>query len=200
LTDDRIARLAVAEDNLTAALSMAPESALAHLLLGVVQMHTNRASEGVASCERALDLDRNMAVAHAQIGDGKLLLGQPEETERHIQEALRLSPRDAHVYLWCMFAGLAKMLLGREEEAVVWLRRSVDANRNYPSSRFILAAALARIGRLPEARSEARAGLALNPTFTVARFRSGVSSDDPVVVADSERYVDGLRKAGVPEE
>jgi tetratricopeptide (TPR) repeat protein len=156
LTDDRIARLAVAEDNLTAALSMAPESALAHLLLGVVQMHTNRASDGVASCERALDLDRNMAVAHAQIGDGKLLLGQPEETERHIQEALRLSPRDAH--------------------------------------------ALARIGRLPEARSEARAGLALNPTFTIARFRSGVSSDDPVVVADSERVIDGLRKAGAPEE
>src|SRR5208282_2439131 len=34
LTDDRIARLAVAEDHLTTALSMAPESALAHLLLG----------------------------------------------------------------------------------------------------------------------------------------------------------------------
>ena len=92
---------------------MAPESALAHLLLGVVQMHTDRASQGVASCERALDLDRNMAVAHAQIGDGKLLLGQPEETEGHIQEALRLSPRDAHVYLWCMFAALAKMSLGQ---------------------------------------------------------------------------------------
>jgi TolB-like protein/class 3 adenylate cyclase/Tfp pilus assembly protein PilF len=200
LTDDRIARLAAAEDSLTTALSIAPESALAHLLLGVVQMHTNRASQGVASCERALDLDRNMAVAHAQIGDGKLLLGQPEETEGHIQEALRLSPRDTHVYLWCMFAGLAKIQLGREEEAVVWLRRSVDANRNYPSAHFILAAALARIGRLAEARSEARAGLAINPTFTIARFRSGVSSDDPVAVADCERHVDGLRKAGVPEE
>ena len=77
-----------------------------------------------------------------------------EETEGHIQEALRLSPRDTHVYLWCMFAGLAKFRLGREEEAVAWLRRSVEANRNYPSSRFILAAALARLGRLPEARSE----------------------------------------------
>jgi TolB-like protein/class 3 adenylate cyclase/Flp pilus assembly protein TadD len=200
LTDDRAARLADAEDALTAALSIAPESALAHLLLGVVQMHTNRPSQGVASCEQALELDRNMAVAHAQIGDGKLLLGQPEETEGHIQEALRLSPRDPHVYLWCMFAGLAKIQLGREEEAVVWLRRSVDANRNYPSSRFILAAALARIGRLAEARSEARAGLAINPTFTIARFRSGVSSDDPVAVADWERQVDGLCKAGVPEE
>ena len=200
LTDDRIARLAAAEDALTTALSIAPENALAHLLLGVVQMHTNRASQGVGSCERALDLDRNMAVAHAQIGDGKLLLGQPEETEGHIQEALRLSPRDAHVYLWCMFAGLAKFQLGREEEAVIWLRRSVDANRNYPSARFILAAALARIGRLPEARSEVRAGLAINPTFTIARFRAGGFSDDPDLTAGWERYVDGLRAAGAPEE
>src|SRR5271165_6638846 len=115
LTDDRTARLAAAEDALTTALSMAPDNALAHLLLGVVQMHTNRDSQGVASCERALDLDRNLAAAHAQIGDGKLLLGQPEETEAHIQEALRLSPRDRDVYLWCMFAGLAKFQLGREE-------------------------------------------------------------------------------------
>ena len=114
LADDRTARLAAAEDALTTALSMAPESALAHLLLGVVQMHTDRASQGVGSCERALDLDRNLAGAHAQIGDGKLLLGQAEETEGHIQEALRLSPRDTHVYLWCMFAALAKFQLGRD--------------------------------------------------------------------------------------
>ena len=178
---------------------LAPENALAHLLLGVVQMHTNRASQGVRSCERALDLDRNLAVAHAQIGDGKLLLGQPEETEGHIQEALRLSPRDPHVYLWCMFAGLAKFQLGKEEEAVAWLRRSVDANRNYPISHFLLAAALARLGRLPEARSEARAGLAINPTFTICPISRRRASDDPVAVAEWERYVDGLRKAGVPE-
>ena len=199
LTDDRIARLAAAEDALTAALSIAPESALAHLLLGVVQMHTDRASQGVGSCERALDLDRNLAVAHAQIGDGKLLLGQPEETEGRIEEALRLV-RDTHVYLWCMFAGLAKFQLGREEEAVVWLRRSIDANGTYPTTHFILAAALARLGRLPEARSEVRAGLAINPTFTIARFRAGVSSDDPAAVAGWGRYVDDLRIAGVPEE
>jgi len=99
-----------------------------------------------------------------------------------------------------MFAGLAKFQLGREEETVVWLRRSVDANRTYPSSRFILAAALARIGRLPEARSEVRVGLAINPTFTIARFRAGVFSDDPAVAAGWERYVDGLRAAGAPEE
>jgi tetratricopeptide (TPR) repeat protein len=199
LTDDRAGRLAAAEAALSKTLSLAPDNALAHLLLAVVQMNTNRASEGVRQCERALELDRNLAGAHAQIGTGKLRLGRAEETEAHVQEALRLSPRDMHAYLWCMFAGLAKFQLGQEEEAIGWMRRSIDANRSFPSSYFLLAASLARLGRLPEARSEAQAGLALNPAFTIARFR-GATIDEPFEVAVRERYVDGLRKAGVPEE
>jgi TolB-like protein/class 3 adenylate cyclase/Tfp pilus assembly protein PilF len=200
LPDDQAARLAAAEGALTAALSLAPENALAHLLLGVVQMHTSRASEGVRTCERALQLDRNLAAAHAQIGNGKLHLGEPQDTEAHIEEALRLSPRDTHVHLWCLFAGIAKLHLGKEQAAVAWLRRSVEANRNFPSSRFALAAALARLGRLPEARSEAQAGLAMHPEFTISRFRAGMWSNDPATVGGREIFIDGLRKAGVPEE
>ena len=200
LPDDQAARLSAAEGALTAALSLTPENALAHLLLGVVQMHTSRASEGVRTCERALELDRNLAAAHAQIGNGKLHLGEPQDTEAHIEEALRLSPRDTHVHLWCLFAGVAKLHLGKEEEAVAWLRRSVEANRNFSSSRFVLAAALARLERLPEARAEARAGLALHPEFTISRFRAGMWSNDPAVFGGRQHVIEGLRKAGVPEE
>jgi tetratricopeptide (TPR) repeat protein len=147
-----------------------------------------------------LDLDRNLATAHALIGDGKSLLGQPEETEAHIQEALRLSPRDSDVCRWCVFAGLAQIQLARDEEAVVWLRRSIEADRNYPNSHFVLGAALAHLGRLPEARSEVQAGLATNPALTIARLRAAVSSDSPARIAGAQRLIDGLRKAGVPEE
>ena len=200
LPDDQAARIAAAEESLTKALSIAPENATAHLLLGVVQMHTDRALQGIRSCERALDLDRNLATAHALIGDGKSLLGQPEETEAHIQEALRLSPRDSDVCRWCVFAGLAKIQLARDEEAVVWLRRSIEADRNYPNSHFVLGAALAHLGRLPEARSEVQAGLAMNPALTIARLRAAVPSDSPARIAGAQRLIDGLRKAGVPEE
>ena len=200
LPDDQAARLAAAENALTAALTLAPENALAHLLLGVVQMHTSRAGEGVRTCERALQLDRNLAAAHAQIGNGKLHLGEARDTEAHIEEALRLSPRDTHVHLWCLFAGLAKLHLGEEEAAVAWLRRSVETNRNFPSSRFALAAALARLGRLAEARSEAQAGLAIHPQFTISRFRAGMWSQDLTATEGRERFIDGLRKAGIPEQ
>jgi hypothetical protein len=77
-----------------------------------------------------MELNRNLAGAHAQIGNGKLLLGQAEDTETHVQEALRLSRHDTFVYWWCAIAGLAKLSLGKEEEAVAWLRRSIETNRN----------------------------------------------------------------------
>ena len=56
------------------------------------------------------------------------------------------------------------------------------------------------LGRLPEARPEAQAGLAMNPTFTIARLRASVPSDSPARITTLERVIDGLRKAGVPEE
>src|SRR5262249_16350933 len=105
-TDDRDARLAMAEATLTKVLSLPPNHASAHYWLGAVQIHTNRAAQGIAECERALALDPNLATAHGTIGLAKLFLGRGEETESHVQEALRLSPRDTEAYVWMMNAGL----------------------------------------------------------------------------------------------
>jgi tetratricopeptide (TPR) repeat protein len=166
---------------------------------GIIRIHTNRVLQGVREFERALALHRNLANAHGQIGAAKILLGRAEDTEAHVQEALRLSPRDTLVYLWCMFAGWAKFYLGKEEEAVAWLRRSIETNRNFPMSHFFLAAALAHLGRLPEAQSEVQAARAMNPAFAIDRLRASGSSDDPVAVGGRDRLIEGLRKAGVPE-
>jgi tetratricopeptide (TPR) repeat protein len=180
-------------------LSLAPDHAPAHLGLGNIQVVTNRATQGIAECERALALNRNQADAHSTIGLAKFLTGHAEETERHIQEALRISPRDTWAHVWIALVGSAKLRLCRDEEAVAWLRRATETNRNYPLAHLWLAAALAHLGRLSEARSAAQAGLALNPTFTIARVRAAPLSDNPIYLAQRERIYDGMRKAGVPE-
>jgi len=197
--DDRSVRLAAAETALTTALSLAPEHAGAHLFLGLVQIQTNRAVQGMASCEQALALDRNLAPAHAMIGLAKYRLGRSEETETHIQEALRLSPRDSFVAAWLSIAGDAKLFLGSDEEAAARLRGALSLNRNNPYTNFLLAAALAHLGRRDEAEAAVRAGLTLNPDFTMRRYRAGAASDNPTFLAQRERVVDGMRKAGVPE-
>ena len=181
---------------------MAPEHARAHLYLGIVLGWTKRVEQGIAECERALAIDRNLATAHAVIGARKIYVGRAEETEAHVREALRLSPRDTEAFYWLMFVGTAKVFLGRHEEAVDWLRRSIEANPNNPLSHVFLAAALALFGRLEEARAAARTALTVNPQATIARFRATFASfsDNPVYLAGLERIVEGLRKAGLPEE
>jgi TolB-like protein len=198
-TDDRIERLTAAEAAVTKALSLAPNHPMAHNILGVVQIYTNRAAQGIAECERALALDRNLARAHTNVGIAKFFLGRGEETEAHIEQALRLSPRDTNVYIWSSFIGLAKVWQGANAEALVWLRRSLEANRNHPFAHFYLAATLALVGELDEARATAQAGLALNPSFSVRRYRTNTPSNHPVYLAGRERVYEGLRLAGVPE-
>jgi tetratricopeptide (TPR) repeat protein len=181
------------------ALSFAPEHALAHLCMGRVQINTNRAVQGIAECERALALNRNLAGAHAMIGVAKIYIGHAEETEAHIHEALRLSPRDTNANLWMAVTGLSKLYLGREEEAVALLLRSIEIKRNFPQALFFwLASAFAHLGRYSDARTAAECGLALNPSFTIARQRVALS-DNPTFQKQRERIFDGMRQAGVPE-
>ncbi|UEM17500.1 adenylate/guanylate cyclase domain-containing protein [Bradyrhizobium barranii subsp. barranii] len=199
LADDRAAHLAAAETTLTKALSLAPNHALAHMILGVVQIFTNRAIQGIAECERALALDRNLANAHAAIGFAMNSLGRGAETEAHVNEALRLSPRDISAFRWLQMVGFAKVQLNADAEAVAWFRRSLEAKRNYPITHFGLAAVLALLGSLDEARAAAKAGLALDPSFTIRRFRLGAASDNPTHLAGRERVYEGMRLAEVPE-
>ena len=197
-SDDRDERLAAAEALLLKGLSIAPRNHWAHLWLGFVQVFTNRAARGIGEFERALALNRNLGVAHAWIGMAKIMLGRAEETEAHIAEAFRVSPSDGAAFLWKNIEGQAKLFLGDDEAAVDLFRQAIDASRNYPLNHFYVAAALAHLGRQREAEAEAKAGLAIAPKFTVSRFRRAVESDNTVYLAQRERVLEGMRKAGVP--
>ena len=199
LTDDRIRSLAAAEATLTKALRLAPNNAIAHEFMGVVYLQTKRVAQGIAELERSLALNSNLAEARGFIGLAKVFDGRAEEAEQHEKEALRLSPRDHSAWLWTHFIGGAKMQLGSDDEAAIWFRRAIELNPNLPLTHFFLAATLAHLGKLEEARAETHAGLALDPTFTVGRYVLGRESDDPVFVMQIERVTVGLRKAGVPE-
>ena len=140
-----------------------------------------------------------MANAHGFIGLAKLFLGRGEETEAHVHEAFRLSPRDIFAYRWMTFVAVAKLWHGAYAEAVVWLRRGLEANRNFPIGHFILAASLALLGHLDQARAAAKAGLALDPNFSIQRYRVSSPSNNPIYLARRERLYQGMRMAGVPE-
>ncbi|WOH84667.1 winged helix-turn-helix domain-containing protein [Bradyrhizobium sp. BEA-2-5] len=203
MADDGPAYFRAAENALNGVLLRAPNHPRAHMLLGAVQIRTHRAAKGIAECRQALALDRNLADAYGFIGLGKHALGRGEEVEGHIQEALRLSPRDTRAFLWIMVVGMAKLMscTNADLEALDWLRRSIEANPNFALAHFHLAGALAMMGDLEEAQSSAKAGLALDPNFSIRRYDVNVVflSDNPVWLAKRKRFYEGMRMAGVPE-
>ena len=199
MTDDHAARLASAEATAIKALSLAPNHAWAHLVLGSFYNTVNRGTEAIAEFEHALMLDRNLAYAHALIGMAKTALGRAEEAEGHYCEALRLSPRDVAAHHWMSSAGTSKLHLARDEEAAAWFRRAIEANRNFAFTHLSLAAALAHLGTTDAVRAAGRSGLSLEPGFTIGRFRAGARSDDPVYLRGRERIYEGMRRAGIPE-
>jgi TolB-like protein len=191
-----------AERYLNRALSLVLDHARGRAALGALYIWTRRTARGIAECEHALALDRNLAQAHANMGWGKVFCGRGEETQAHIEQALRLSPRDPSASLWLHAVGAAKLHLGLLDEAVAWYRKSVEANGNVAIAQFWLAVALGRIGRWDEARAWVKAALALNPTFTIARAREDSArlfEDEATILADFEPNLEALRQAGLPE-
>jgi len=191
--------LARAEVDLAKCLAAAPNHAWAHYGMGMVLCATNRALRSMEELERALAIDPNFARARAFFGLAHVYVGRAEETEGHVVAALRLSPRDPLIHLWLMFAGFAKTLLGKWEEALPWLRKSIDANPNNPWSNFYLSACLAHLSRLDEARAAVATGLAVNPKFSIKRLRAFGESDNAVFLAQRERMIEAMQMAGVPD-
>jgi tetratricopeptide (TPR) repeat protein len=199
MADERAVRLAAIEATLIKLLSEAPNDAFVHALMGELLTRTNRGAEGIAEYERALALNPNSAYVHAEIGFARLVNGHAEETESQVREALQISPNDTSAYIWIAYAGYAKLFAGADADAVTWYRRSIELNRGYPISHLYLAAALQLLGRLDEARAEAQATLALDPDFTIRRFRVGAQSDNPVFLKQRERIIEAMQRAGIPE-
>jgi hypothetical protein len=79
------------------------------------------------------------------------------------------------------------------------LRRTLEFNRNYGIAHLYLSAALELLGRRGEAQAEVQAGLALDPQFTIRRFRAGASSDNPIFLKQRERIIEAMQNAGIPE-
>jgi hypothetical protein len=79
------------------------------------------------------------------------------------------------------------------------LRRTLEFNPSYGIAHFYLSAALEVVGRGDDARAEVQAGQALDPQFSIRRFRAGGQSDNPTFLKQRERIIQATQKAGIPE-
>lgn len=196
---DRARQIRAAEAAVSKALVQAPDSAEAHMTYGTVLFAMRSPERALREFQLAVGLDANLATAHGYIGLMKFFLGRAGETRMHVEEAIRLSPRDPLLFHWLFFIGVADVYLGRVVRGLENLRRSVEINPNWALSQFVLAGALGLAGLLAEASEVAAIARRIAPNLTIAKFRDEVVSDNPIYLAQREHFYRGLRQAGLPE-
>ena len=165
----------------------------AHSLLGFLHVVMGRQyDKGIAECERAIALAPNSASAHIWMGQVLMLAGRHEEAIRHSEQALRLDPIAPGLYYRNL--GSAYFYAGRYEEAIAAHKKSLNRAPNDILTHLALTTAYSWAGRLEEARAQAVEVLRIKPNFSVEeRAKMGLYKNQ----ADLERYLEGLRKAGL---
>jgi adenylate cyclase len=155
----------------------------------------NRLEDAIAAAQRAIDLDPNFADGYAALAFALNYAGRPVESLAAVRKAMRLNPRYPFLYRWNV--GHSYMLMERYDEAIEAFESVVAVNPEFPVAHLTLAAAYAQAGRIEDAEWEAEEIRTLLPGFTIEQDRPRHPYLNP---ADMERYLQGLRLAGLPEK
>jgi tetratricopeptide (TPR) repeat protein len=162
----RAGRPGDATPHLLEAVRLAPESAMAHGLLGELRLGQERWREAETHLRRALEGQRDAPRWHA--GIGAALLGQerfPEAIES-LERAVEGRPGTAPMRV-NLGAGLARA--GDFEAAVAAHRAAIALSPDFAAAHLHLGLALAELGRWTEAAAALSRALALDPGLTSAR-------------------------------
>ncbi len=194
--DDPNASLAEAINLAQRAVSIDNRDAYALALLGAVDLFSNRLVEAVHKLEQAISLNSNDPHAYALLGRAQVYSGRTKEALGNIELAIRLSPRDPLIALWYSIRSICEFAEGRHEQAIEWARASIRAQPNRSTSYMDVAVNCALCGRLDEARQAFSELVLRNPnaSFDLANRTHPFARPE-----DRERYIQGLRAAGLFE-
>jgi len=158
--------------------------------LGYANLYKKRHDEALSEYGRAMALNPNDADIIAEYADALVYSGKPEKSVELLAKAMRLNPYYPDQYLWDLADAYNAM--GRSADVIATIRRM----QNPGEGRRLLAANYAHLGMLEEAKAQVREVLRLHPGFTISQWRHRPPYRDSAIL---NRYVEGLRKAGLPD-
>lgn len=166
-------------------------------VLGRVLCFKREYEEAIAYLEQAIEINPSFAQGYFALGFTLTACGRPGEAVHHLERANELSPRDPHLAAFHATRALAHLSLGELEAAVNLARKGVRVSNVNQLTFSILVSLLGLQAPAEEAQRAADALLRKYPNYTVATAR-----DDFFFCSDQaleERYLFGLRQAGIPE-
>ena len=192
LEQDRAASIRHAQ----AAIVHGQDDALALTFAGFsIGMDGHDRAGAFAAFDAALTISPSSALTYIL---GSVVFAWGGEAERAIEwgeRGMRLSPFDPWAFAAFGSLSLGHFLRGRYTEAVSAAHKAVQSNAAHSINYVLLAAALAKLGRLEEAMAAAARVWELQPGFGYSRQFTGVDCAPALAASLSE----ALRAAGLPE-
>jgi adenylate cyclase len=185
---ERAARRAVALD---------PGDAYARVLFGVIFLLRGDDVAALAEVERALALTPNLADAHATKGVSLILSGKAADGISSLLTSIKLDPRSPLVWVRLSQIVLGHYLAGEYAAAARDAEQVIRSYPHNPSTYRYFAAALGQLGLLAQARNALDKAMTMAPTAFYMYVRNRPPWMRP---EDHAVIVEGLRKAGMPEE
>jgi tetratricopeptide (TPR) repeat protein len=175
------------------AVALDNTDSVAQRRLGVLLADRTDFEEAKIHIQRALDLNPNDANAFVAMGIFLIQAGKPDEAIDHIIRAMRLNPYYPARYPWKL--GVAYYTAKRYSEAVTPLKEAINLSPKFMMPHRALAATYAQLGRVDEARAMVEQILAEEPHASLRKENWG----NYKYPEDLEHWLDGMRKAGLPE-
>jgi TolB-like protein/Tfp pilus assembly protein PilF len=172
-------------------------NATCYLARGSYYAWSGPLEKAIADFELAIRLNPSSSLGYMWLGN-TLATHIPDEAIATLEKGMRLSPQDPFMWVHMSSMGFAHFAAGRYRGAVDWAQRSLQLRSEEGLANSVLVAGYAQLGLMDEARAALSDWLQLQPGSSVAAFeRSFYRTTNPEVLV---RLVDGLRKAGFPEE
>jgi adenylate cyclase len=169
---------------------------VAHMALGRAPSIGREHELAIAELETAIALSPSFAQAHYALGWVLSFAGRAEEALSCLEHAFRLSPHDPLLFGFMNIRAVTLILMGRFEEASEWARAAIRQAGRRIHSHAILASSLGHLGRIDEARRAFDETLKLRPDYSQALVERIMPFKHR---EDLERFLAGLRKAGLPD-
>ena len=182
------------------AVALDGQDARAHAALAFAYFFAQEHHKAIPAARTAVDLDPNYALAYSTLGSALGFAGETDEAWEYFERGMRLSPREPFLLLlsWMGMSGTC-FVAERYDEAVEWAHKVTENRPDFPVGYRQKAGACAAAGRLDEARSAVQELLRLIPDLTLTFMAENKGQVPFARAEDRERYLDALRKAGLPE-
>ena len=187
--------LSEAGKHATPALAVDPGNAHAMACMSWVELFSGNPQGARDAADKAIKANPSYAVIRIYCGNMYVVLGEAELALEQYEAMRKLSPRDPLLWLADSWTALALYVLGNYEEAVKYCSRALRQNDTFLYTHLTMLSAYGHLDLGNEGKKGVDALLSLVPEPSEQLVRQCYPFPDDDLIT---RFLDGLRKAGVP--